>query len=339
MATGCHAGCSVRCPQRIGFHRYVHTNGNRLRTARPYTGGEARKSRPGGPLIILYCSGDESVYRSHMSTTTSDASVAPRARPFAAEETARIKAHFFRDGFCFIPGVLERDEITALRQAVDHVFEGLKSKDSNKLYGSYVAVRLFEDDPVFEAILTREPIITLVEEILGKNCHLIAQNVVRNAPGQAIDAFHADELVFFPVSEGMERHDPRLRMPVFLVTVQIPLTDIPSIEYGPTEFVPGSHYSGRNPNDPKNPIFQGQGPVPIFCKAGDIYLHNGQCWHRGAPNSSNQMRYLLQLAYGMRFVSQRFYPFVNYQLPQRVYDRADERRKRVLGFHPKGPYG
>jgi hypothetical protein len=41
----------------------------------------------------------------------------------------------------------------------------------------------------------------------------------------------------------------------------------------------------------------------------------------------------------MRFVSQRFYPFVNYQLPSRVLERADERRRRVLGFHPKGAYG
>ena len=69
------------------------------------------------------------------------------------------------------------------------------------------------------------------------------------------------------------------------------------------------------------------------------YLHNGQCWHRGAPNTSNRTRYLLQLAYGMRFISQRFYPFVNYHLPQHVFDRADDRCKRVLGFHPKGAYG
>jgi hypothetical protein len=41
----------------------------------------------------------------------------------------------------------------------------------------------------------------------------------------------------------------------------------------------------------------------------------------------------------MRFISQRFYPFVNYQLPAHVLARADERRTRVLGVHPKGAYG
>jgi len=31
------------------------------------------------------------------------------------------------------------------------------------------------------------------------------------------------------------------------------------------------------------------------------------------PGVSDRRRYLLQLAYGMRWVSQRFYPFVNYR--------------------------
>jgi ectoine hydroxylase-related dioxygenase (phytanoyl-CoA dioxygenase family) len=188
-------------------------------------------------------------------------------------------------------------------------------------------------------MLTREPIISLMENLLGPDCHLIAQNAVRNAPGQAIDTFHADDLVMFPIGDDSKRHDPSLTMPVFICTVQIPLTDIPSVEYGPTQFVPGSHYSGRQPNDPYNPSFEGREPVSILCKAGDIYLHNGQCWHRGAPNTSDRTRYLLQLAYGMRWVSQRFYPFVNYQLPPDVLERADDRRKRVLGDHSKGAYG
>jgi hypothetical protein len=266
-------------------------------------------------------------------------SITQNAAPFSEAQTAEFKRDFYRDGFLLIRDVLQAEEIAALKSAIDRVFNEDKWKQTDNIYGSFVGVRLFEIDAVFEDMLTREPIIGLVESILGPDCHLIAQNVVRNAPGQAIDTFHVDDLVILPVAEGMERHDPRLTMPVFLLTIQIPLTDIPSVEYGPTEFVPGSHYSGKNPNDPHNPSFEGQGPVPILCKAGDIYLHNGQCWHRGAPNTSDRTRYLLQLAYGQRWVSQRFYPFVNYRWPQHVLDRSDERRKRVLGVHPKGAYG
>ena len=45
------------------------------------------------------------------------------------------------------------------------------------------------------------------------------------------------------------------------------------------------------------------------------------------------------MAFSARWVSQRFYPFVNYRLPEHVLARADDRRRRVLGFHPKGAYG
>ena len=273
-------------------------------------------------------------------TTTLESPIRTNLPAYSPEQTERYKAQFLRDGFLLIPGVLDPQEVAALKEAVDRVFaDPVKSKDPYKMYGPFVAVRLFEDDIVFEDMLAREPIIGLVESILGKNCHLMANNVVRNAPGQAIETYHADDLVFFPLAEGMKQHDPRLTMPVFVCTVQILLTDVPSIEYGPSQYITGSHYSGRNPDDPKKPNFEGRAPVSILGKAGDIYLHNGQCWHRGAPNTSNRTRYLLQLSYCMRFVSQRFYPFVNYQLPQHVYDRADERRRRVLGFHPKGAYG
>lgn len=266
-------------------------------------------------------------------------SIIQDAAPYSTDQLATFQRDFARDGFLHLPGVLAPSEVAALKAAVDRVFAEERWKDTDNLYASYVAVRLFETDPACEDMLTREPIIGLAESILGADCHLVAQNVVRNAPGEAIDCFHVDDALMFPVGDGMERHDPRLTMPIHLITFQIPLTDIPALEYGPSEYVPGSHYAGRHPNDQKHPRFETRGPVAVLCKAGDIYLHNGQCWHRGAPNTSDRTRYLFQMTYGRRWVAQRFYPFVNYQLPPHVLERADERRKRVLGIHPKGAYG
>lgn len=257
--------------------------------------------------------------------------------PLSGDEAALLCQAFHRDGFVHLPGILSPDEVAALKAGIDRVFSEPRFEENR--YGSWIAVRLFETDPLFEEMLTREPVIGLVERLLGPDCHLIAQNVVRNAPGQAIDTFHADDVLMIPVGEGMERHDPRMQMPVYIVGVQMPLTDIEAEEYGPTQFVPGSHYAGRHPNDPKSPTFEGRGPVSVLCRAGDIYLQNGQCWHRGAPNDSDRTRYLFQMAFGVRWVSQRFYPFVNYRLREDIIARADARRKRVLGFHPKGAYG
>ena len=185
----------------------------------------------------------------------------------------------------------------------------------------------------------REPIISLMEALLGADCHLISNNVVRNGPGQSISNYHIDERLSFPLPESVARFDPRMTIPTTIVNVQMPLTDLESVEYGPTQYVPDSHYSGRHPNDKFDPVWEGRRGVTILCKAGDIYLQHAQVWHRGAPNTSDRTRYLLQQSFGTRMIAQRFYPFLNYRMPDHVLEGAGERLLRVLGKHLKGPYG
>lgn len=259
--------------------------------------------------------------------------------PFSPEQTAHYLADFHRDGFVVLRGILDASEVEAFKADIDAVFADPKWRENGNILADNIALRLFETSPRFEELLTREPIISLVEEILGNDCHLIAQNVLRNAPGQAIDSFHVDDAVMVPVAEGMDRHDARLQMPVFIVNTMFALTSIPSVEYGPTQYIPGSHYSGRNPNDSQAPTFEDREPVSLLCEPGDVYLFNNQGWHRGAPNTSDRTRYNVGNAYGRRCMAQRFFPFMNYRMPQHVIDNADERRLRVLGFHKTGAYG
>ncbi|MFF4583133.1 hypothetical protein ACFY15_32900 [Streptomyces sp. NPDC001373] len=77
----------------------------------------------------------------------------------------------------------------------------------------------------------------------------------------------------------------------------------------------------------------------LLARAGDAYLVNSQTWHRGAPNQSDRTRYLLTTAYGRRIISQRFYPFIGYQLPTSVLEGASDQLARLLGQHGKGAYG
>jgi hypothetical protein len=261
------------------------------------------------------------------------------AAPFSTEQMAEIEEKLVRDGFVHLPGILTPAEIEAAREGIDRIFSDEKYREAYNVELDFIALRLFETDPFFVDMLTREPILSLAEYILGPNCHVMAQNAMRNMPGKTIDTFHVDDAVIFELPESIERHDPRLRLPIFYYNCMFALTDIPSIEYGPTQFIPGSHYSGRNPNDPLHPNFEGREPVSILCKAGDAYLFNGQGWHRGAPNTSDRTRYVFGMTFSKRFIAQRFFPYVDYQLPQQVFERADDRCKRVLGFHPKGAYG
>ena len=104
----------------------------------------------------------------------------------------------------------------------------------------------------------------------------------------------------------------------------------------PTQIVPGSHWSGRRPT--ADLVFEGQGPVSMLGRAGDVYLHHNQTWHRRGPNPSPDTRWIVATAYGRRWVAQRLFPFVDYQLPAHVVEGADERLLRVLGKHPHGSY-
>jgi hypothetical protein len=69
-------------------------------------------------------------------------------------------------------------------------------------------------------------------------------------------------------------------------------------------------------------------------------MWHDQVWHRGAPNQTDdRVRWVQQAPYGRRFIAQRFYPFINYRMPEAILERANPRRKRLLGLHRIGAYG
>jgi ectoine hydroxylase-related dioxygenase (phytanoyl-CoA dioxygenase family) len=223
-------------------------------------------------------------------------------------EMQPIIEEFFREGCVLVPGVLGLEEAAALRAKTDFFAADPNTAGRHKTWaGDTFVLRICRElDPLFAEIAARDSIVSLAEAALGSGAAFNAINVIRNEPGQAITRWHVDDVVEFPLPEAVPRFDARVRMPVFWLTLQVPLSDIDSIEHGPTQFVPGSHYSGRHPPGGENPEFEGRGPKSVFGKAGDVYLFNHQCWHRGAPNVSDRTRYVMQLQYAQRWVDRRF---------------------------------
>ena len=217
---------------------------------------------------------------------------------------------FFRDGFLHVPGILTPEEVSALRAKTDACFarrESVDPKFVSYAHGAFVLRRGAEYDPLFASLIERPEILALASAALGDGPAFNALNVIRNEPGQAISVWHVDDVLEFPLPGDILRFDARIRLPVFWLTIQVALSDIETEAHGPTQFVPGSHYSGRRPPPgEENPTFEGRGPVPVFCRAGDVYLTNHQCWHRGAPNLSDRTRYVLQLQYAARWADRRF---------------------------------
>ena len=229
------------------------------------------------------------------------------ARP--NQQLFEIADEFFREGCVIIPGVLTAAEVDALRAKTDEyaLHPDPASKHTSYAGNAFVLRYCERLDPLFRAMTTHAFIMKVVEAVLGPDARFNAMNVIRNGPGQAISHWHVDDVLEFPLPEEIARFDARIRMPVFWMTVQVALSDVDSIEHGPTQYVPASHYSGRKPNN--SLVFEGRGPQSVLCKAGDIYLTNHQCWHRGAPNLSDRVRYIMQIQYAQGWADRRFKGF------------------------------
>ncbi len=231
------------------------------------------------------------------------------ASTFTAERFREISESFDREGCVLIPNVFSANEVRELRERTDYYYH--QRGDASQQHSSYAGAafvlrRCAELEPIFAATLTRPPIPALAAAVLGPEPQFNALNVIRNEPGTAISHWHVDDVLEIPLPEAVPRFDARMRMPVFWFTIQVALSDIDVLEHGPTQYVPTSHYSGRRPISQDNPHFEGIGPKEVYCKAGDIYFTNHQTWHRGAPNTSDRTRYVMQLQFAQRWAARRF---------------------------------
>ena len=275
-----------------------------------------------------------------MTTTTEER--APATNETSLQERV---AQFHRDGFLVLPGLLDKAYVAELLTGVQAAFD--KPSRLADVYGDYLAKiwrpMMFEHGPAFEQLVDHPAIIDLIEAILGKDCHLIANSALRTGPDEAISMWHADEEVRFPRPKGVPL-DPRIPMPCFVINLNYYLCDVDE-ELGPTEFVPGSHRAGRSPEKEDydangNPVYEGKSAVSTPGPAGTAVLWNDQTWHRGGLNlSQNRLRWVQQAPYARRFIAQRFYPFINYHMPEAILERATPRRRRMLGLHGPGAFG
>jgi ectoine hydroxylase-related dioxygenase (phytanoyl-CoA dioxygenase family) len=252
----------------------------------------------------------------------------------------KVIATFHKDGFVVLRQVVDHDIVNALRELADEFLDRDRSDlEVTDIYGASVLRNTQSLSPLFSEFVAYPPFVQVTEAILGTGFGFCGQNVIRSDGGEAISTWHTDDVTEFLVPDEIERHDARMIMPLIWYSIQIPLSDIDSVEDGATEIVPSSHYSGRNPprcreepdeNDP--PIFDGQLPVPVLVKAGDIYLFNHQTWHRGAPNISGKRRYLMQNQYSRDWVARRFGPgsHRDCDLPSEEAEQLSDTAREIL---------
>lgn len=256
---------------------------------------------------------------------------------------------FHRQGFLFLKSVLPPDLIGELKSDLERELrkDGKEKGDAVELH-----TRMFETSRANLRLFDMEPIVTFAETLIASGteghafvgapscCHVIHNNSFRTPAGVSkafATTWHQDDPPHFLVTDG--KPPTNVRLPVLLFTCNYYLTDVESMEHGPTQVVPGSHLFGVSCPQVIEGTAQEEKVFSCIGPAGSAVMFNNQVWHRGAPNASDRDRCITQVSYARRIIGHKYSPFMNYVMPEHVYRDASPRLKRLLGFLPGGPYG
>ena len=256
-------------------------------------------------------------------------------------ETQELLRNFHRDGYVIISGLLSSSDACTLRSEIErkynHPFSHLDD-NSDQMRRNFALMRMFEFSYPFLQLLDYNPLLKLIELILGSDCHIISQTALRTPHGMGITRWHIDGDLYFD-KRFLAATDALLPIPAcFSLGVMIALSDFSNVIYGPTRLIPSSHRFGSTPEDDDS-IIKEEMIKTFLANPGDALIINHQTWHSAHQNDSDHFRYLLVTSYGRRFIQQRFYPFLNYCLPKHVSENLNDKTKRLLGAHDKGPLG
>ncbi len=258
----------------------------------------------------------------------------PAGKTVSDEQIQAWVEQFHRDGYLFLPRVLPQEWCDELRADLDRMIE-----EQQRPLGGIIEIveRAFEGSRANVRLFDLEPIVSFAEALIDGPCHVIHNNNFRTHPGKGITTWHQDDAPHYQVLHG--EPPTNIRLPVLVFTANYYLTDVTEVEDDGTQVIPGSHLLGRRPpasiegTEWEPQIAHNLGP------AGSVTMFNCQVWHRGGQNLGTRTRYMAQCTYARRLIGHKYYPFMNYQMPEHVYQDADPRLRRLLGFLPHGAYG
>jgi ectoine hydroxylase-related dioxygenase (phytanoyl-CoA dioxygenase family) len=219
-------------------------------------------------------------------------------------------------GFVVLESALAPEEVEALSAEVSRVFDEVPADERP------ASLRLPEQDMFRYEMLNRsaacqcaignERVLEVIDPLLGKDCHVIANTAWRNPPGlddsRRGDAWHPDAGPHVPRPAGVPWPD-EIPYPVFAIGAHFLLTGS-RLEDGPTGAIPGSHRSGQHVPfermmDP-DLQWEGEGCVPLLGQPGDVLLFVSDIWHRRMPTQDGEQgRFFLQAHYARRDIAQR----------------------------------
>jgi ectoine hydroxylase-related dioxygenase (phytanoyl-CoA dioxygenase family) len=254
------------------------------------------------------------------------------------------------EGFVVLRDVFSEVEVDALRADVARVYGEYPPDERSDAYPiehwAPFRYEMCNRSALVQEAVGHERILETIEPLIGEDCHIIANTMWWQPPGNNAHGghyWHIDSGPHVPRDPAIP-WDERIPYPIFAVATHLYLQDCP-LEAGPTGVIPRSHTSGQPP--PRDRMaddeleWNGQGVVPLVANAGDVALFVSDIWHRRQPPTDDDPgRMFLQCHYGRRDLAQRLRPTdeVNHLSEEAIGRAANGRQRRLIGLHRPGFY-
>ena len=188
------------------------------------------------------------------------------------------------EGYLPLTDLLAADQVAALRARV----QALIAEESDKAGlefaqepGTQRLSNLVDKDPLFEICFSHPRVLAAVNHVLNGDFKLSSLNSRAALPGEGLQALHADW------SRGVEPGAFQVCNSIWL------LVDFTETN-GATRVVPGSHRSGRVPQEAMaDPRARHPDEILLTAKAGTVVVFNSHTWHGGTVNRTGKPRYAL----------------------------------------------
>jgi ectoine hydroxylase-related dioxygenase (phytanoyl-CoA dioxygenase family) len=235
--------------------------------------------------------------------------------------TAELE-RFRTDGFVILERELDRaalDEILAAlapyeadRPMGRTAFEGTRSQRVYSLAGK---------GAVFQRLAEHPRVVALLDELLLPNYLLSTMQSIRLHPGEAAQAWHADD-AFYLV--------PRPRALPLGVSVIWAIEDF-TADNGATQVIPGSHRWGmEHPDERAHEVATAAMP------AGSAIVFDAALWHRGGANRSTGTRTALSPQYCQPFLRPQESQLLI--VPPAAARACSDRVRAMLGYSIHPPF-
>lgn len=196
--------------------------------------------------------------------------------------TAKDKGLLQEQGYLIVCGVMDEEWLRELRAATGRILEDEGENaggEFRKEEGSDRLANLVDKGACFERLVSHPLLLEAAEAVLGPDFKLSSLNYRAALPGdRGLQPLHCD-MGLVPDALGNA------------VFNSIWMLDDFTPENGPTRYVPGTHRSGRLPQevlaDPNAPHPEEE---VALGKAGDVILMNSHLWHGGTANHTADPR-------------------------------------------------